>query len=447
MRNMNQNQMGVAVFLALLIAAGWLAVPGGRASQAAEQAGTLETARQYRDQELYERSIQSYGQALLEGASLELYQELEGVYETYYAENPTSAVRRDFAAMLSSACEAYPDEVSFWERYAALYLDTESYAEAWNVLRDAREAGGSSETLETQYRQAYYAYRLNYQPYVEILPQGWPGGYIVRDGELWGAVTASGDTLLSPVYRMAGPLSEDGSIAVADADGDTWLIDGGGIPAAHYPGTAEQAGSHADGLIPIKMQGKDVWGYYTDDGQEVLSGYLEAGSFQDGLAAVCTGEGWSIIDEDGVYASDEVWEEIRLDAAGRYDQDGVILAKSGGAWHIYDDEFEQAGDFSCEEIDVHIDGPIAFCRSGLWGFADEDGNEVIAPAYEQARSFSGGVAAVCRDGLWGFIDESGQTVIDFLFTDAGYFSASDGSCPVQLEEGGAYRLIQWEVAR
>ena len=96
---------------------------------------------------------------------------------------------------------------------------------------------------------------------------------------------------------------------------------------------------------------------------------------------------------------------------------------------------------------MHIDGPIAFCRGGLWGFADEDGSEVIAPAYEQARSFSGGVAAVCRDGLWGFIDESGQTVIDFLFTDAGYFSASDGSCPVQLEEGGAYRLIQWEVAR
>ena len=68
MRNMNQNQIGVAVFLALLIAAGWLAVPGGRASQAAEQAGTLETARQYRDQELYERSIQSYAGGRVPGA-------------------------------------------------------------------------------------------------------------------------------------------------------------------------------------------------------------------------------------------------------------------------------------------------------------------------------------------------------------------------------------------
>ncbi len=444
---MNQNQIGVAIFLVLLIAVGWFVVPGGEASRTSEQAELLESARQYRDKDLYEMSVQTYGQAMKEGASQELYEELLDVYSAYYAENPTSTVRNNYAAALSAACDAYPKQTAFWEKYASLYADREEYTQVWKIVQDAAKAGSSSQTLEEQGRQAYYAYSMAYQSYVQILPASWPGGYIVRDGELWGCVTAAGDTLLSAVYPVVGPLSEQGETAVTDENGDTWLLDDGGVPIARYPGTAEQIGCHSEGLLPIRMQGEDTWGYYSDDGQQVLSGYLQAGSFQDGLAAVHMEDGWRLVDEQGISDSEDVWEEIRLDAAGRYDQDGVILAKSNGSWRIYDDRWKAVEGFSCDDVDVHIDGAIAFCRDGLWGFVDEDGKEILSPSYEMARSFSGGVAAVCRDGLWGFIDESGQTVIEFQFTDAGYFSPSDLSCPVQLEEGGAYRLIRWEVAR
>ena len=105
---------------------------------------------------------------------------------------------------------------------------------------------------------------------------------------------------------------------------------------------------------------------------------------------------------------------------------------------------------------VSREGRLLFLRSVLIGIViggggqmtvDEDGEELIAPAYDEARSFSGGVAAVCQNGLWGFIDEEGQLVVDFQFADAGYFDPETGSCPVQLEENGSYRMIQWAVAR
>ena len=444
---MNQTRVSVAILLVLLMGAGWMVLLGGQASQSAAQSDAIELARSYRDQELYAMSIQNYEQALAQSPSKELYQELAEVYQVYYGQNNTSAVRNDFADLLSRACGDYPREEAFWEQYVQIYLDREDYSEAYRVLNRAENARASSDTLKEQRQAVYYAFDVNYRSYIQVLPGSWDGCYVVQDREGWGLYTSAGETMLSAVYPMMGPVSADGMVVVTDADGDSWLMDDAGTPRAHYQGTAAQTGCRSEGLTPIQLAGEETWSYFSDDGQAVLSGYLEAGSFQDGQAAVRTSEGWQIIDEQGEQAEEGLWEDIRLDAAGRYDQDGCILAKSGGSWGIYSSSWKPREGFQCDDIDVHLDGAIAFCRDGLWGFVDEDGEEVIAPAYDQARSFSGGVAAVCKDGLWGFIDEEGQLVVDYQFADAGYFSPEDGSCPVQLEKGGRYQMIQWAAAR
>ena len=443
---MNQTRLSIAVFLVLLMGAGWAVVLGGQMGQSSAQSQAEEAARRYRDQELYAMSIQSYEQALAQKASKSLYQELVGVYESYYGENNTSAVRRDFADVLSRACGDYPRESAFWERYVQLYLDREDYGEAYRVLRRAEKARASSDTLDAQYRAVYYAFDSGYQSYIQLLPGSWDGCYVGQDRDGWGLFTAGGEVMLSAIYPMMGPVGGDGTVVLTDSEGESWLMDSSGTPLAHYPSAAAQAGCRAEGLTPIRYEGGDGWSYVSDDGETVLSGYLAAGSFQDGKAAVQTASGWQIIDAEGQAAEEGTWEEIRLDAAGRYDQDGVILAKSGGSWGIYSGSWKQAEGFQCDDIDIHVDGAIAFCRDGLWGFVDEDGEEVIPPSYEGARSFSGGVAAVCQDGLWGFVDEEGQLVVDFQFADAWYFS-EDGSCPVQPEAGGRYQVIQWAVAR
>ena len=232
---MNQTRLSIAVFLVLLMGAGWAVVLGGQMGQSSAQSQAEEAARRYRDQELYAMSIQSYEQALAQKASKSLYQELVGVYESYYGENNTSAVRRDFADVLSRACGDYPRESAFWERYVQLYLDREDYGEAYRVLRRAEKARASSDTLDAQYRAVYYAFDSGYQSYIQLLPGSWDGCYVGQDRDGWGLFTAGGEVMLSAIYPMMGPVGGDGTVVLTDSEGESWLMDSSGTPLPTTP--------------------------------------------------------------------------------------------------------------------------------------------------------------------------------------------------------------------
>ena len=81
-------------------------------------------------------------------------------------------------------------------------------------------------------------------------------------------------------------------------------------------------------------------------------------------------------------------------------------------------------------------------RSGtLFGFADEQGREVIAPTFAQALNFSQDLAAVKNsDGKWGYINTEGQLVIPYSFEEANLFS--DGLALVKTD--GLYGYINTE---
>ena len=71
--------------------------------------------------------------------------------------------------------------------------------------------------------------------------------------------------------------------------------------------------------------------------------------------------------------------------------------------------------------------------TGLWGFIDTTGNEIIPAIYTTVRNFSHGLSAVMYggtvdrgryypDGRWGFIDKTGNIVVPFEFDDLRSFS-------------------------
>lgn len=443
---MNQTRMSIGILLIALMAAGWITVLGGQAGEAMARSTTVEEARSYRDRELYAMAIQKYEEALSEKATKDLYREYLETYDLYYAQSPTSGVESAFAAAMEMACKDYPKEEAFWERYARLYLDEGDYANAGKVLEKAALRGASSDTLEEQTRTAYYAFDVGYSEYVSVRPGCWDDCYVVETSDGWGMVTSDGGTVLSPVYPLMGPAGLTGQVLAVDKSGESWLMDDGGMLRAHYFDKVAEAGCWSEGLLPVRLEGEDTWCYLSDDGETVLSGYLSAGSFTDGLAAVETAEGWQLIDENGE-AEEGLWEEIRLDANGSYLQDGCMIAKRDGSWRLYSSSGKEQEGFTCEDADVCVDGPIAVCIGGKWGFVDQDGEEVIAPAYDKARSFSGGVAAVQQGGKWGFIDEEGTLVVDCQFADVGYFSSENGSCPIQREPGGAWEILSWVMER
>lgn len=106
-------------------------------------------------------------------------------------------------------------------------------------------------------------------------------------------------------------------------------------------------------------------------------GYASAGSFSEGLAAICDGEKWGFIDMDG-----------KKIIQNKYD-----------------------------EINSFADGLAAIKLNDKWGFSDKSGKEVIPCIYKNVCSFSEGLAAVCIDDKWGFIDTTGKEVIPFIYEE------------------------------
>lgn len=445
---MNQTRLAVAVLLVFLTVVSWATVLGGKAAEMSQFSRTLEQAQTEEAQGLYAKAINSYEDALSQKKQKALYESLDRVYGLYYQENPSGTVRRNYADLLTRANTDYPKETAFWEDHVRLYMDRKDYTKAVKILERAQSKGASSEALEEQFQSAYYVFKTGYQRYPEILPGCWKSDYVVRmDDENWGMVTSGGATVLSGIYPMMGPVGTSGKVAVTDSDGKSWLVDAKGMKQVRYGQALAEAGCWSESMLPAKLAGADTWSYLGDDGKELLSGYWKAGSFYDGKAAVQTAEGWQVIDEKGQPDTEAYWEDIRLNAAGDFRQNGCILAKADGQWCIYSTSWKAREDFQCDDIDVCVDGPIAFCQNGLWGFVSPKGKVLIEPVFEQARSFSGGVAAVCKDGLWGFIDEDGREVVAPQFADAGYFDPKADCCPVRLEGADEWRLIQWVVER
>lgn len=106
-------------------------------------------------------------------------------------------------------------------------------------------------------------------------------------------------------------------------------------------------------------------------------------------------------------------------------------------------EENQIGDFSCDGMDICIDGGlIAFKQGDKWGYVDVEGNIAVEPQYAGAKSFSDHLAAICdENGYWGFINSRYEQVIESDYLDAYYFN-SDETCMVSASDG-TYQIMRF----
>lgn len=447
---MKSTRLAVVVVLIALCAISWMMLAKNLGKGAGQAAEHTQQAAQYQQRRLYQLAVDEYRLAIEAEPSKERYNALIETCRAYLAEDPASDADDALLEAYSGAVRQYPDDVGYWENYIRLYVDDEDYAKANSALRQADSAGVESEALESLRYTIRYSYKRNYEAYEQISLREEQDVYVVATGGLYGAVEADGGDRARMEYSYVGPVGEDGVILCVTQEGETQLFDADGVMVARFSAAVEQAMGCAEGLIPVRLAGRSDWCYLDYEGNEICGGYLQAGRFQDGAAAVQTADGgWCLIDETGAPVDGTVWEQIRLDETGRYIQDDVMLVKSDGTWKICDDKGQAVEGFSCEDIDCCYEGePIAFCQGGLWGFADTDGTVLIQPAYEAARSFSDGVAAVRTGSGWNFIDQNGTLVIQADFANAGYFSPESGACPVQMDpDVEEWRLITWQIAR
>ena len=96
----------------------------------------------------------------------------------------------------------------------------------------------------------------------------------------------------------------------------------------------------------------------------------------------------------------------------------VIKNYRDNIYHIvqvfYDTDFTPINSY--EDIEFGIeDGCIAVKYNGLWGFINEEAEEIIEPQYEDYCAFSSGFAAVCKNGKWGFINKQNEVIVPFEY--------------------------------
>ena len=128
-----------------------------------------------------------------------------------------------------------------------------------------------------------------------------------------------------------------------------------------------------------------------------------------------------------------VWAEATYDMTYPF-EDGIARFVQNGKWGLVDDALDTVLSPTWDFIGESVNGYRIMGRNGLYGFANEEGKQVIAPSYAKVENFSEGLAAVLNaEGKWGFIDEKGNTVIEPGFITAN--SVTDGRALVKTEDG------------
>jgi hypothetical protein len=137
---------------------------------------------------------------------------------------------------------------------------------------------------------------------------------------------------------------------------------------------------------------------------EPILEFSAIGTFNDGVAPVCIGDKWGVIDRTG-----KIVVPIEYGWINEFSE-GLALANKGG--HFVSNSMEDTG-----------------IAGGTWGFIDKTGKAVI-PFGDDIEYYSGSfheeLAVVRKGDKWGYIDKTGKVVLPIEYDWAYDFSEGRG---------------------
>lgn len=183
-------------------------------------------------------------------------------------------------------------------------------------------------------------------------------------------------------------------------------------------------------------------------------------SFKEGLSRVAlSGHGFGYVDRSMRFVIPMKYDEAEEFSDGRacvkYGDRHFFIGKDGkeiaSTCLLENERYQEICDFSeglCRVSTLKLRfGDLAFHSdyaeiAGVWGYINEDGEEIITPQYIYANDFEDGIAIVAKgkwtidpkwnnkynsgrywteEELWGGIDPTGAEVIPFIFDEIKYF--------------------------
>lgn len=186
-------------------------------------------------------------------------------------------------------------------------------------------------------------------------------------------------------------------------------------------------------LIPFRI-GK-FWGFCNDLKKMITPPeFTNATSFRNGFAIVTKEKRKGILNQSPKLVVNCSYPALFLfkDGLARFqNDDGLYGYLNQEGEEIIPARFKEADDF--QEGLAPVSKELIF---GPWAFIDSKGNFQIDFEFEKALHFQEGLAAVKRGKFWGYIDKQGKTIIPFEYELACSFS--EGLARVKKENRWGY---------
>ena len=392
-------------------------------------------AEAYLAQGVYYDASQLYGQAVeADPQNYDLW--LKYAQSLAQISKTTSAVEA-----WETAIQLDPDRPDAYENLMGFHLERNDYEAAQEVLESARKVE-KTETME----QMSNTIRQNYKTAFESFSQAssWNDGYaVVSNGDSFYLSEGTEGVILKNGYSYLSAYDAETGFVSAYTEEDGWFcIDEDGYKRRVAPEGVTWMGAFGDQLVPVKNT-EGLFGFLDTDmnwAQECV--YQNATSFKDGIAAVCQGDKWALIDSDFDPITDFIYDQIAIDANGYCTAQGAVLAAENGQYSLLNKKGEVVAASIGEKAKPFYEtGWAAVFQNGQWKYIDTKGEVKLEVAVQDADSFSNGLAAVSdtADGSsWYYIDENGNRWMDTSFEWAG---PMNDTLEMMVKTAGVYRAI------
>lgn len=150
-------------------------------------------------------------------------------------------------------------------------------------------------------------------------------------------------------------------------------------------------GEMSDTLIRFRRDG--TWGYADRHGRRTGGSYSFADDFYEGRAKVGTGSGYGLIDREGGYVMEPVYEALEWHGPAN-----VATACREGAWELYDRTGRALTDGRYDWMGDPYEGTLVARRGHKYGYLNVVGKALTDFRFDEAYSPDNGKALVTIDG-------------------------------------------------
>lgn len=152
--------------------------------------------------------------------------------------------------------------------------------------------------------------------------------------------------------------------------------------------------------------------YFSSDGgySNNTKFYDYAEPFQENYAVVRIQNKWEFIDTNLNTAFKTNYSEI-----SSFNKGYSRVWNEFGQCNLIDQNGQLLFKNFVDETSVYNDNAIAFSSQGLWGFANDYGNEIIKPQFNEVKDFKNGKTWAKKDSTWFMIDKYGNKICEEEF--------------------------------